>query len=88
MQEPHPRPETSGAVSRAGRSLPHPTPAASAVTHGLCSLARSCALRATGTCLPGALRSLLARTLQTPGVAAVTQRRPRPGTALRPSPGF
>lgn len=86
VQEPHPRSETSGALSRAGRSPPHPTPAASAVTHGRCSLARSCALRATGTCSPGALRSLLAHTLQTPGVASVTRPRPQPRTALRPSP--
>lgn len=37
--------------------------------------------------LAGALRSLLARTLQAPGVAAVTRPRPRPRTALRLSLG-
>ncbi|XP_036202754.1 translation initiation factor IF-2-like [Myotis myotis] len=56
------------------RALPaHPTPAASAVTHGLRSPALSCALRAAGTCSPGARRSLLARAPQTPGVAAATR---------------
>lgn len=85
LREAHPRPETSGALSRAGRSPPHPTPAASAVTHGFCSPARSRALRAAGTCSPGALRSLLARTLQTPGVAAVT--RPVPGPPFSAGPG-